>query len=59
MVWGTGSRRNGSGGEVEWVRLRDLHKVHEISLVKRWGGQEVRGVEYVFAAGCVGVEHGG
>ena len=50
VVRRTGPGRNGSSGEVECVGLRDLHKVHEISLVKWWGGKEVSGVEYIFAA---------
>ena len=59
VVGGTWPRGNWSGGEVEGVRLGDLHKVHEIPLVKGRRGKEVGAVEYVFAARGVGINHGG
>ena len=59
VVGRTWAGRNGSGGEVERIGLRDLHKVDEISLVKGRCGKEVGGVEYIFAGRWVGIDHGG
>ena len=59
VVGRTRPRRNGRGGEVEGVRLGYLHEIHEITLVEGWGGEEVGAVEYVLAAGRVGVDHWG
>ena len=59
MVGRTRPRGHWSGGEVEGVRLRDVHEIHEISMVKGWRGKEVGAVEHIFAVRCVGINHGG
>ena len=58
VVGGGLPRGNRSVGEVERVRLGDLHKVHKVPLVKGWRGKEVGVVEDIFAARGVGVNHG-
>ncbi len=58
VVGGARPGGDGRGGEVEGVRLGDLHKVHKVALVEGGRGEEVGAVEDVLAVGRVGVNHG-